>query len=177
MRAAFDWSHDLLSADDKTVFRRLGVFAGSFTLEAARAVVADQTLDKWTVVDALADLVDVSLAVVGGNVVLVEKGDLSEAAVVAREALALLRGEWAWMLYDALALHLALVGAHEYAARLGGFVNASYAAASRVRDPNEQRLHQRLLVTLRHKVGHETLDRLLAMGAQLSEEEARKIAL
>ena len=35
LRASVDWSHDLLSADEQALLRRLAVFAGGFTLEAA----------------------------------------------------------------------------------------------------------------------------------------------
>jgi len=38
LRAAIDWSHDLLSEGDKALFRRLAVFAGGFTAAAAGAV-------------------------------------------------------------------------------------------------------------------------------------------
>jgi predicted ATPase len=38
LRATIDWSHDLLAPDAKAVFRRLSVFRGSFTLDAAEAV-------------------------------------------------------------------------------------------------------------------------------------------
>jgi predicted ATPase/DNA-binding CsgD family transcriptional regulator len=45
LRATLDWSYVLLSFAEKAVFRRLGVFAGGFTLEAAEAVVATNELD------------------------------------------------------------------------------------------------------------------------------------
>src|SRR5215208_5505008 len=38
LRATLDWSHDLLSESERALFRRLSVFAGGWTLEAAEAV-------------------------------------------------------------------------------------------------------------------------------------------
>lgn len=55
MRAAMDWSHELLTPDDQAVFRRLAVFAGSFSLDAAEALCAPDGLDAWTALEALAD--------------------------------------------------------------------------------------------------------------------------
>jgi class 3 adenylate cyclase len=41
LRALIDWSYDLLSPEEQTLLRRLSVFAGGWTLEAAEAVCAD----------------------------------------------------------------------------------------------------------------------------------------
>ncbi len=54
LRATLDWSHDLLSEPEQTLYRRLGVFAGSFGVEAVEGI-CDGTLDL------LARLVDKSL--------------------------------------------------------------------------------------------------------------------
>ena len=67
LRATLEWSHQLLSAEERTVFRRLGVFVGGFSLELAQAVAADEHLDKWTVLDLLGHLVDKSLVVADGG--------------------------------------------------------------------------------------------------------------
>jgi predicted ATPase/DNA-binding XRE family transcriptional regulator len=58
MRATLDWSHELLFEEEKALFRRLSVFAGGWTLEAAEAVGAD---DDDDVVLLLGRLVEQSL--------------------------------------------------------------------------------------------------------------------
>ena len=63
LRATLDWSHSLLSANEQIVLRRLGVFAGSFDLEAARRVAADEQIDGWAAVDLLGGLVEKSLVI------------------------------------------------------------------------------------------------------------------
>jgi predicted ATPase/DNA-binding winged helix-turn-helix (wHTH) protein len=63
LRAALEWSHHLLNDAERAVFRRLGVFAGGFTMELAQAVGGDQGLDEWAVLDQLSALVDKSLIV------------------------------------------------------------------------------------------------------------------
>ena len=63
LHAALDWSHSLLSADEQKVFRRLGVFVGSFGLEAAQHVGAGDDFDPWTVLDHLTTVVDKSLVI------------------------------------------------------------------------------------------------------------------
>jgi hypothetical protein len=67
LRAALDWSHGLLTAEQRVVFRRLGVFAGGFTLELAQLVAADDQIDGWAVLDLLGHLVDKSLVVASGG--------------------------------------------------------------------------------------------------------------
>ena len=62
LRAALDWSYDLLKPADRALFRCLAVFVGGFTVEAASAVCAgitDVTLDR------LGALVDKSLILIG----------------------------------------------------------------------------------------------------------------
>lgn len=63
LRAALEWSHSLLSTDEQKVFRRLGVFVGSFGLDAAQQVGAADDFDPWTVLDHLGALVDKSLVI------------------------------------------------------------------------------------------------------------------
>jgi hypothetical protein len=63
LRAALEWSCSLLDDDERCVFRRLGVFAGGFTIDLAQALAADERLDAWAVLDHLASLVDKSLVV------------------------------------------------------------------------------------------------------------------
>jgi predicted ATPase/class 3 adenylate cyclase len=63
LRAAIDWSYDVLVARDRAVFDRMGVFAGGCTLAAAEAVCAGDQVDAFEIVDALASLIDKSLVV------------------------------------------------------------------------------------------------------------------
>jgi predicted ATPase/DNA-binding winged helix-turn-helix (wHTH) protein len=65
--AALDWSHGLLEAHEQRVLRRLGVFAGGFTLEAAQQVAGDDPLDAWAVLETLGALVDKSLVLAEGQ--------------------------------------------------------------------------------------------------------------
>jgi predicted ATPase/DNA-binding winged helix-turn-helix (wHTH) protein len=61
LQATLDWSFGLLSRLERLVLRRLVVFVGSFTLEAALTVVTDQTVDKGLVVEAIDSLVSKSM--------------------------------------------------------------------------------------------------------------------
>ena len=61
MRDAIAWSHDLLSPEKRVLFRRLGIFAGGFTLEAAAAVAVDDAFSGPDVLDGVMSLIDASL--------------------------------------------------------------------------------------------------------------------
>jgi predicted ATPase/DNA-binding CsgD family transcriptional regulator len=65
LRATLDWSHNLLSTEEQAVFRRVAVFGGGWTLEAAEAICSDNpSADvETTVADLLGRLVDKSLVV------------------------------------------------------------------------------------------------------------------
>ncbi|WP_433199029.1 BTAD domain-containing putative transcriptional regulator [Nocardia sp. CA-107356] len=71
LRVALDWSYELLAERERAVLRRLGVFAGGCTLEAAEAVAPDDSssdtrvdLAVGDIAPALADLVNRSLVTV-----------------------------------------------------------------------------------------------------------------
>ena len=61
LRASVQWSHELLSRDEQVLLRRLSVFAGGFTYEAAEEVCAFDAVERDRLLDSLASLVDQSL--------------------------------------------------------------------------------------------------------------------
>ena len=64
LRAAIEWSHDLLSEGERALFRRLSIFAGSFTLEAIEATCTSQEIHSEEVLALIGRLVDKSLVTV-----------------------------------------------------------------------------------------------------------------
>jgi predicted ATPase/class 3 adenylate cyclase len=64
LRAAIDWSYNLLPVSERVFFERLSVFAGGWTLEAAESVCSDSTIDREDVLDLLEHLINKSMAVV-----------------------------------------------------------------------------------------------------------------
>jgi predicted ATPase/DNA-binding CsgD family transcriptional regulator len=61
LEASIAWSYELLDQDQQLVLSRLSVFAGSFDLEAGRAVGGDERIDDAQVLDLLTALVERSL--------------------------------------------------------------------------------------------------------------------
>ncbi|MGB8996559.1 MAG: adenylate/guanylate cyclase domain-containing protein [Pseudonocardiaceae bacterium] len=65
LQASIDWSYELLSEDGRTLLRRLSVFTGGWTLEAAEQVCGGEGIDCYAVLDLLTGLVDQSLVTTG----------------------------------------------------------------------------------------------------------------
>jgi tetratricopeptide (TPR) repeat protein len=61
LRALIDWSYDLLSDDETVVYRRLGVFVGGFTLEAAERICSGQPIARGGILDLVGRLWEKSL--------------------------------------------------------------------------------------------------------------------
>jgi non-specific serine/threonine protein kinase len=61
IHAAIEWSYNLLSEEEKSLFRSLSVFAGGFDLNAAEEVCAKETLPKERILDLLSQLVEKSM--------------------------------------------------------------------------------------------------------------------
>ena len=61
LNATLGWSHQLLTSREQTAFRRMSVFAGSFTLEMATAVIADEEVSEAEATELLGSLVSKSL--------------------------------------------------------------------------------------------------------------------
>ena len=64
LRAMIDWSYDLLSEQERVLFRRLAVFVGGWTLEAAEEVCSGDGIESDDVLDLLSQLVNKSLVLV-----------------------------------------------------------------------------------------------------------------
>ncbi len=61
LRAAMDWSYDLLKDSERALLRRISVFAGTWSLEATEGVCSGGEIDEYEVLDLLSQLVDKSL--------------------------------------------------------------------------------------------------------------------
>jgi hypothetical protein len=68
LRATFDWSYELLPEPERVILRRLAVFAGPFSLDAAGAVAGSPLeISPWEVVEGLSSPVAKSLVAKEGN--------------------------------------------------------------------------------------------------------------
>ncbi len=67
LRATLDWSYELFSEAERALFRRLSIFAGGWTLEAAEAMCSGGGIEQNEVLDLLDGLVNNSLVVAGAS--------------------------------------------------------------------------------------------------------------
>jgi len=67
LRALIDWSYELLSEAERAVLRRLAVFAGGWTFEAAEAIAAFGEVQKASVLELLTELTEKSLVVLDAD--------------------------------------------------------------------------------------------------------------
>jgi predicted ATPase len=68
LQGAIDWSHNLLNEPERVLLRRLGIFVGGFTLEAAETIAAGGDVSPQAQVpDLLEQLIDKSLVTVKGG--------------------------------------------------------------------------------------------------------------
>jgi predicted ATPase/DNA-binding winged helix-turn-helix (wHTH) protein len=67
LRATLDWSYELLTELERVIMRRLSIFAGDFTAEAARLVAAGSEITALEVISSLANLVTKSLVTFEGG--------------------------------------------------------------------------------------------------------------
>lgn len=63
LRGAIDWSYDLLSPAERALFRRLGAFSGTFSMEAVEQVALEGEVDARSFIDLMTSLFDKSLIV------------------------------------------------------------------------------------------------------------------
>ncbi len=87
LEASVDWSHDLLSPSEQTLFRRISVFAGGWTLDAVESVCAGAGLEAAQILDLLAGLVEKSLVQVEEQGAKTRYGLLETVRVYARQKL------------------------------------------------------------------------------------------
>jgi len=67
LRAALDWSHQLLDAEEQKLFRRLAVFVDGFSIEGVQLSCAEDGGDHWAWLDVLSALIDKSLVLVDAS--------------------------------------------------------------------------------------------------------------
>jgi hypothetical protein len=109
---------------------------------------------------------------------LVEKQDLDASLAFAREGLPLVKTDGsAWIFSDYGSLRAGGEGKFTKAALLAGYADHAHAANDGTRSFVTARARSRLHALLREKLPADELERLLAAGAKLSEDEACRLAL
>jgi predicted ATPase len=165
---------------DAQAFGALGNLADSLwmqgdldgALAAARDALAQSTQS------AFATRSNVGLALANLHGILVERGDLEEAAAIGPVLMTRVRPVGAaWIVLDHFALRLARSGRLAAAARVTGWNEATVQAKGVRRQLNEQRAHESAMAILRRQLPADELPQLLAEGARMSEEHVCNLAM
>ena len=121
---------------------------------------------------------NVGLASANLHGILVERGDLTEAAVVGCDFIGRARNVGAtWIVLDHFALRYAKSGRYDIAAKLTGWNDDTLRRKAVRRQLNEQRAHESAMAILRVQLPGATMEQLLAQGALLSEDEICRLAM
>jgi predicted ATPase/class 3 adenylate cyclase/Tfp pilus assembly protein PilF len=67
LRAMIDWSFDLLSENERILWRRLSVFSGGWTLEVAEQICSDELIDQYDILDLANELAEKSVISFSGQ--------------------------------------------------------------------------------------------------------------
>jgi predicted ATPase/class 3 adenylate cyclase/DNA-binding CsgD family transcriptional regulator len=185
LEASLGWSHDLLTEEQRVVYRRIGAFAGGFTFAEAQPVVAGDGIAESDVLDLLTQLVDRSLLEADGarfRMLEVMRHDARERLLASGEARAVFARHLAAYVDWATSLGDGVRSAHKpYAVALGeldaefGNIRAAVEWALHERDALSGLQIVNVLWTLwfrirtgaRIKEARGWLDELLAIGEDL----------
>ena len=134
LRAALDWSYDLLPPPEQRLLGRLGIFVGGFTASMAQQLASDAGFDEWAVLDGLNALVEKSLVVAprgaGANSAEPRFSLLESVRDHARAHVAA-GSEAQWLPRKHAELFMALAQAH------AGLIGGEHAGARRLRLESE----------------------------------------
>jgi predicted ATPase len=137
LRAAMDWSYDLLPEIEQVVFRRLAVFRGGFTLEGAAAVAVDERIKAANVIEGVANLAGKSLVTtdISGELTYHRLLDTTQAYAFEklgesgeRERLARRHAEYYWDLFERAEIASETRPRAEWLAHYGGQIDNLRAA-------------------------------------------------
>jgi non-specific serine/threonine protein kinase len=193
LQATIDWSHDLCTPAEQTLWARTSVFAGSFDLEGAQAVCSDAGLPPEAILDTVAGMADKSIVVreeLAGQVrfrLLETIGEYGQAKLHAsggEHVLLRRHRDWYTHLIDAVAAEWFGPKQEEWLVRLQlEYPNLRKALEFCVAEPGQTRAGLHLAGTPWFlwvacgflAEGRHWLDRLLALDMEPSLERARAL--